>query len=429
MKTVALIDTHHGNGHHLTYMRWFSKSLLEEGHRVLCFYPAPEMVQQWITEKVPQYSDRFHGIYLRNYRRRDLPIFGKLDKENLLLKYLQQPFLVVGRWQYTARAIAETERNLGVKTDLAFFNWVDEYLSFYLSHHWVDRVFKYPWSGLYFRPSEYRFEKLALVPHVAIAQSPYCQGLTLLNEDLIGDIQKNLRQPLWPFPDLTDEAEPEPDVELVQRIRAKAGPRKIVGLLGSLSKRKGILTLLEVARRMQNKDYFFVFTGPLQAHTFHQDYNQVFPREFEYVQKIAADPPENCFFHVGHIVDGPPFNAVVDSCDILFAAYENFPYSSNILTKAAVFHKPVVVSEGYCMAQRVKQYGLGLTVPEGDVEQSMQALTLLSDAGELAQLQLRFDFDGYRRLHSTEQFCKIFRNILTNATSTANETPQKTRIA
>jgi hypothetical protein len=52
--------------------------------------------------------------------------------------------------------------------------------------------------------------------------------------------------------------------------------------------------------------------------------------------------------------DEAQFNSLVYICDILFAAYNNFPNSSNILTKAAIFQRPVVVSNNFCMEKRVK---------------------------------------------------------------------------
>ena len=42
----------------------------------------------------------------------------------------------------------------------------------------------------------------------------------------------------------------------------------------------------------------------------------------------------------------------------------NFPHSSNIMTKAAAFNKPILVNDGYLMSERVKTYGIGLTKKE-----------------------------------------------------------------
>ncbi len=59
---------------------------------------------------------------------------------------------------------------------------------------------------------------------------------------------------------------------------------------------------------------------------------------------------------------------MIDAADVVFCAFDDFPFSSNTLTKAAVFEKPVVVSEGYLMAERVRSYRTGEVVPQGNAE-------------------------------------------------------------
>lgn len=59
------------------------------------------------------------------------------------------------------------------------------------------------------------------------------------------------------------------------------------------------------------------------------------------------------------IPDESCFNALIAESDLIFAAYKQFTGSSNLLTKAAAFRKPVIVSRGLCMGRRVEQYGTG----------------------------------------------------------------------
>ena len=68
------------------------------------------------------------------------------------------------------------------------------------------------------------------------------------------------------------------------------------------------------------------------------------------------------------------FYALHSVCDILFGVYHQFAHSSGLLTKAAFFQKPVIVSKGYCMEERVRKYHLGLVVDEGDVSLSVRSL-------------------------------------------------------
>ncbi|WP_346291213.1 glycosyltransferase [Sphaerothrix gracilis] len=413
MKTIALIETNYGNGHHLTYLRLFTKILLEQQCQVMAFYPEPAELIDWVEANCPEHRDRLWTFTLHKHQRRRLPILGAVP----------EPVAVIERWQHVAKSVGDASKEIGFSPDLVFLNWIDNYLSHYLTHHIIDYIFPYNWSGIYFRPGVLRFGQRSLaklgepLSHYAVARSSRCKALTMLNEELVDDLQKDLEKPVIAFPDITDEAPPQPDNELAQKIRQQAGDRKIIGLIGALSKRKGILTLLEVARQSLPENWFFVFAGQLDESMFNQEFDQHFPEEFKQIKRMKEAPPSNCYFHFESIPDGRAFNSVIDVCDVLFAAYENFPYSSNLLTKAAVFKKPVIVSEGYCMAARVEKFGFGVTIPEGDVDKCIEALHYLCDNPEQTLQTLNSDFAGYHSLHSVAQIRKVFQEILSKLDS------------
>ena len=81
----------------------------------------------------------------------------------------------------------------------------------------------------------------------------------------------------------------------------------------------------------------------------------------------------NCHFELDYIDDPAEVNAYINMCDVVYMCYENFFYSSGIMTKAAAFGKLMLVSEGYCMGDRVTKYGLGLTVKEKDLDEIIAA--------------------------------------------------------
>ena len=405
MQTIALVDVNHGRGHHLTYMRLICKTLIEIGYRVLAFYPAPNEITDWIKLHCPDQISNFYAFEINEFESRKVPVIEKIPSR-------LQPLIILTRWQYTASVIKNAANQVGFSPDLVFFNWLDNYLSYYLTHHIIDRIFPYKWAGLYFRPGDLRFKKKLPVFHHGLARSPHCQALAILNEEQIESIQAKIKAPVYPFPDLTDASSPDLAFEVVEQIREKAGNRKIIGLAGSLSKRKGLLTLLEAARRSIDENWFFVFAGALPKSTFSQDYDQKLISDYETVQSIIQSQPENCFFYLQHIPTESQYNALINCFDILFAAYENFPYSSNTLTKAAVFRKPVIVSEGFCMANRVKQFQLGVTIPEGDVSKCIEAIHSLCQTSDANIHPPQFNFEGYQKLHSTGQLKKLFGAIL-----------------
>ncbi|ASC70439.1 hypothetical protein XM38_013780 [Halomicronema hongdechloris C2206] len=405
MKTVALVDANHGRGHHLTYMRFFCRTLLELGYRTLVFYPEPDAVIDWLKIHFPELIENLYVFRIDEYAHRKVPLIGKISSK-------LQPLVVIARWRYTNRIIKQAVKAVGHEPDLVFFNWLDNYLSYFLSHHLIDLIFPFKWSGIYFRPGDLRFKKRTFLSHYAIARSPRCQALTLLDEEFSRIIEDKLNIPIIPFPDLTDETPPDTALGVIKQIKLQARDRKIIGLIGSLSKRKGLFTFLEAAQRLVEKDYFFVLAGPLNKATFHQEYDQKLSDEFQRLERMIKSPPENCFFYLQSIPDGAEFNAFINIFDILFAAYENFPYSSNILTKAAVFRKPIIVSDGFCMEKRVKRFQFGLSIPEGNVAACVKAIQLLSESSSSDGLSLEFDFEGYKQLHSTKRLGEIFTALL-----------------
>lgn len=416
MRTVALIDPYQG-GHHLTYLRLFSQALLKLSCRVMTFSYEPAALQEWIAVHCPEMSDRFHSFEMRPLQPVPLPLLGRI-RSIPGIGPVPQINGILGKWKQAATTIQAATQQIGHEPDLVFFDWLDSYFSHYLTHHFVDRVFPYNWSGLYFRPGHLRFGKRSLpllkapLAHHSLARSRRCRAVGVVDEWIIDTLQQELKTPVVPFPDFTDEAEPDSNYEVIHQIREKAKGRKVIGLIGALSKRKGIVTLLKTAQQCVEKDWLFVVVGALSEHQFHQDYGQRFPEEYQWVRSMADAAPDNCFFHLQRIPEESQFNALIQVCDVVFAAYENFPYSSNVLTKAAAFRKPVVVSQGFCMGKRVERFQVGITIPEGSVAHCIEALLHLLTENSPTATDLSFDFEGLRSLHCVDRLQDSFKAVL-----------------
>lgn len=416
IRTIALIDPYQG-GHHLTYLRLFSKTLLNLGCRVMTFSYEPNALLNWMTTHCPEISHRFHPFEMRPLQPNPLPLLGRV-RTIPGIGPVPQVGGILNKWRQATTTIQAGAQQIGHEPDLVFFDWLDSYFNHYLPHHLVDCVFPYNWSGLYFRPGHLRFGRRSLpllkspLTHHSLARSRRCRSVGVVDEWIVDELQQELKIPVIPFPDFTDEAVPDPNYEVVHQIQDKARGRKIIGLIGALSKRKGIVTLLKAAQQSIDKDWLFVVVGALSEHQFHQDYGQRFPEEYQWVRSLAESNPDNCFFHLHRIPDESQFNALIKTCDIVFAAYENFPYSSNVLTKAAAFRKPVVASQGYCMGKRVERYQVGITIPEGSVAHCIDAFCdLLSEKSSIAT-KLVFDFEGLHSSHSIAQLDNAFTQTL-----------------
>lgn len=390
------MDTFWG-GHHPTYLKFFSKSLLELGHQVIALCPEPDEMETWIQQNCAPWVAHFQAFKLEEPKPRFFSLNILQTRERTLL-----------RWQQAARSIAQIELAFGAAPDLIFFTWLDSYLGLVPSI--INHCFPHRWSGLYFQPRQLRIApRHAWLRHgifqpLSVLQSSNCVGIGILDEGIVETLQRKIHKPVIVFPDFTDDSPPDQDSPMIQEIFKKAAGRKIVGLLGSLDKRKGILTLLHISQQIRTP-WFFVFAGNFAKASFT-------PEEREWIQAVIHSNPDNCFFHLARIPSEAEFNAVVQICDCLYAAYENFPLSSNLLIKAALFEKPVIVSDNYCMAERVRAFRLGFRVKERDLPQTMRTLDDYHQQLLRGVAPFQGDFPGYRLRHSHDQLKASLRDLL-----------------
>jgi hypothetical protein len=84
------------------------------------------------------------------------------------------------------------------------------------------------------------------------------------------------------------------------------------------------------------------------------------------------------------------------------------------MTKAADFRKPILVSDGHLMAERIRKFELGEVVPEGDqvaVDTALQKMLAPSYYSDLAK---RAKWDEYNQIHSSKQLVRSFQELLPN---------------
>jgi Glycosyl transferases group 1 len=395
VKTVVLIDPYQG-GHHLMYLRLFSKALLELGYQVIACCADSENLNEWLVDQLQDYPKLIKNFQtLKMFEQPPIQLFNHTSL---------QPLNTLSRWYQAKKTISQVILSVGHKPDLVVFNWVDSYLSRYIPAFLIDIIFPYSWFGIFFQPKLDNEVNQKKFNFHQVFKALKCQGVGVLDDDQQSKLQAQLKKRVITFPDVTDEIKPDVNFFVALDIKHKAKGRKIIGLLGSLNKRKGLLTLLQASQQPCNNKYLFAFVGQLSNYMLKTE-------ELEYIQNIEKQNPSNCYFHFEKIPDEPQFNALVNTCDILFAAYENFPYSSNILTKAAVFNKLLIGSNSYCIGKRVRQFQLGLTIEEGNVDQCSKAINMLCNDLKSGSVQLSPDFEKYRKLHSNAQVSCVFEML------------------
>ncbi|NER33272.1 MAG: glycosyltransferase family 4 protein [Oscillatoria sp. SIO1A7] len=423
-KTIAIIDTL-WIGHHPTFFKNYTRALLELGYRVLAFCPDPEDLHQWATSHIGDRLDKeSNNLWIYKLVRPREKNFG-LRLSYKLIRELEKNLIKLGidsyfknilsletmqYWRDASVALDRAVLELGEKPDLVFLAMLDNYLSKWISPSQISQIFPYQWSGLYLHPRHLRlancqqsFPAGSWQPD-NLLNSSLCQSVALLDEGVVEKLSQRIaRKPIVVFPDITNEAEPDWEDYRVKELKEKAKGRKIIGLFGSLDKRKGILTLLSAAEQLKEKEYFFILAGKLWISNFSR-------QEQKFLKDTIESSPSNCLFYLDDFIpDGVKINGLLSACDILMLAYEKVLHSSNMLTKAAVLQKHVIVSEGYCMAERTKKYRLGLTIAEGDVLELIRAIEYMSQ-GEDGKLDS--DFAGLRENHSYERLLEAFEEII-----------------
>ncbi|MDX2240322.1 MAG: glycosyltransferase [Leptolyngbyaceae cyanobacterium bins.302] len=400
MKTLALVDTF-WHGHHPLYFRLFTKVLLKLGYKVAAFCQQTTEINEWIEQQLPNAKANLSLFLIQEGPPSKFPI-GRIRRAQMTL----------ARWETVAQTLRDCLRHA---PDLVLFPCIEPYLSPYLLYRQVDQRFPYDWAGLYCGSTYLRvrqpmaFARRGWLDPDEVLKSSHCRALAVQDEQTIPLLQNKLGfKPIIVFPNAAENIAPDYDYPSLAQIQAKARGRKIIGLLGSQGKRKGVLTLLEVAQQSVQEDWFFLFAGEFGANSFSAD-------ELQKIEAIVQSQPDNCFFQFGRIPGDSQFHALVEICDILFVVYEQYPSTSQMLTLAAMFEKPVVANNTYWVGEKVRQFNLGVCVPEADISQCQEAIRQLCNPSYSIEHWLQPNFRAYRDLHSTKQLQVACQELLNAA--------------
>lgn len=387
-------------GHHPTYFTHFALAMAEAGAGVVPFCADPEnflarlgqaslpdAVRQRIAEPVwisGPVSSRFRPTRWRGYYDA-WHFFGGLGKQ-------------LQAW----------ERRHGRKINLVFFACI--YDRQFENLPFAERCFGYPWSGLYLHARSFRMPSSpipgwwGLPCPEKIFTGRMLRSVAVLDEGAVEPLRKLTGgKPVFVFPDITDASTDSASPTLGTKIKAFAAGRPVVSLSGYLQKTKGIVEFVAAAGAPSMQGVVFVLAGSISWHGF-----SVAERE-ELQRPIESTP--NIFTHLMELPE-PAMNGVMESSEVMFAAYRNFPNSSNALTKAAVFERPILVSDGHLMGERVQKFGLGEVVPEGDVGQVVAALEKMLAPGYRDSLRGRARWAEYREAHSAARLTEVMRQLI-----------------
>jgi glycosyltransferase involved in cell wall biosynthesis len=383
MKNIILIEPIL-YGHHAMYLRYFAEVLLSLNCRVTVLSQDKNLVRKLIPSFAGEKNLKVENIRYQNLKS----VLGTgIGKK---IKVISNLFIISSNLLGLRKYLK--------KDDPVFFCCIDDYLHELLPRRIFERLLPVDWAGLFLQSNSShkfsRFDKRKLFFHSK------CKCIGVLG-DASPEFKKNFGNKIINFPDITDETEPNRCFELARTIKQRAGNRKIISLVGALASRKGLVTLINAALKMDPARYFFMIAGE-GAHAITD--KETFLIDSSFKEK------ENCCYSPVKIPTEADFNALIAISDIIYAAYVNFEGSSNMLTKASLFKKPIVVSKGFYMEKIVRKYRIGLAIDQDSPDQCADAIEKLS-SGHFNET-FEPEFERYSELNSKSRLEEVFSLFL-----------------
>lgn len=267
-------------------------------------------------------------------------------------------------WQALGKTLAAEAMASGRYPSMALLVYLDSFITELLRPDIATRTVSCPVAGLWFKPPQslrFRWREqmrriVRLGRRYRLFQSPRFAALLLLDGEAAGSIPVRPAR-IIEVPEFTDAALPAARPPLVEAMLKRAGGRRICSLVGSIDTRKGVRGFLEAAAAAPPGQWFFVIAGKVLWDTFDTDVRRSLGG--------LSDAVRPDLMLVDNWCATETLNAIIAASDLLHACYENWPYSSNMLCKAAALGTPVVAcDEGY-IGRNVRRFGLGVLVPQG----------------------------------------------------------------
>jgi hypothetical protein len=391
-KIVVYAEPANWLGHGETQQELYIKTMLGLQWKVILLTPAPHSTIRW-SKDLP--SSQKSNLYV-----------------HLLKKQPKRGFEKALKWRWMNNQVSQAEKQSGWKVNLVFLSWMDSMKVPPIYALLTRFIFKYQWVGLYFWPKHFRSDvkmrwwkrRKRILADTILMCFGRCKGIGVFEEGLsFGFAQKKNPVPIVFFPEITEKRIKV--TEEIENIRRQADKRCIFGLLGDLSPRKGVFDFLRIAYEFDAKRGFFLLAGNFNIKNFPEQ------EQKEIRQFLQTKGRDNCYFRLT-MTDPLEFNALVNICDVLYLSYQNHYHSSGLLAKAALFNKPVIVSAGYCMGQRVIKYNLGLTVNSNVYPEKMKAVGRLADTDFRNRIKESPGFKIYSAQNSAKALNSALQQLL-----------------
>jgi glycosyltransferase involved in cell wall biosynthesis len=366
---VAIVDWSSG-GHNLTYFKHYARAALECGAIVLPIGVDRAAIADVLRAEYSK-SPANGGGHLEPPFELE-PSAGLFIRPKWLKAWSRRAIM----FRRLGALLRRWERQSGTTVSVVFFTcmWDEDFRSGRL----VSAMLRRPWAGVYLQAqSFYALGENAVSERRKLARrmfsTPGLVALGVLEPRAVSWLHDAVPAlPVKLFPDVLEPDDSSRDSAheaILNAIARTAGDRPVIALLGALKPSKGVELFLRAACDARADEFAFVLGGELNWPWFGGDACRRIQDLIKQARHLLVIPTR---------LTEAEFNAVLRRSAVIFAAYTNFPYSSNVQMKAAQLHKPMVVTDGTLMADRVRTYQLGECIPQDDLDSLVDALPRLA---------------------------------------------------
>ncbi|MGA2685004.1 MAG: glycosyltransferase [Verrucomicrobiota bacterium] len=168
-------------------------------------------------------------------------------------------------------------------------------------------------------------------------------------------------------------------------------------------KRKGLHLAAAAMRSLTSPNKAFLLCAGLQ------------PNNERLAHELAALRAEGRAEIVNRYVTAEEEKQLFAACDAVLLPYIRHPVGSGVLSRAAGAGKPVVASDEPLFGHVVRQYGMGLLFPSGNVPELKNAIVRAASAGTEELSRWRAGAQAYAKTCSRD----VFRSVLITAVRSA----------
>lgn len=265
-------------------------------------------------------------------------------------------------WESLGATVDASAREIGRYPTLIVHLWFDDFVAETLPYHAVHGRIRCPFGGLWFQPptrlpSSWREAAKRLLRwgrRYRVLRGNRCAGILVFDAARVGPLSGIGRTVVFEVPEVSTSLLPRHEPDLVAEIRRMAAGRSVYSVVGALEERKGLAAFLDAVEAAPAEEWLFVMVGRLVA-------GGIGVETRRRIERLSTGPRPRLLFQDRWLEDDV-LNAVVACSSLVHVYYYDWPFSTNMLCKAAAHRVPVSGGAKGYIGRMIREYGLGFTV-------------------------------------------------------------------